>query len=138
MIDPHIFVPAFFMFGSIRKSVEPTEQWKPTFSDTKVMREGMSKFQVEVINGKKQYPFEQYCRSEGIIGFTDNGQIMVKSAFNWGRAIKTHALLQWESEKDMERMFEAYPEERGAYEAKLEVVKNQIRALFTSMKVAEL
>lgn len=131
-----LFLVAFG--GSLRVKSESTEEWKPSFNDTKVMREGMSKFQVEVINGKKQYPFEQYCVSEGIIGFTDNGQISVKSAFNWGRAIKTHALLQWENEKEMEKMFAAYPEEKEAYEAKLEVVKNQIRALFSSMKVAEL
>ncbi len=128
-----LFLVAFG--GSLRIKSEPTEQWKPSFNDTKVMREGMAKFQVEVINGKKQYPFEQYCASEGIIGFTDNGQILVKSAFNWGRAIKTHSLLQWENEKEMEKMFIAYPEEKEAYEAKLEVIKNQIRALFTSMKV---
>lgn len=119
----------------MRNQPELTEEWKPSFNDTRVMREGMAKFQVEVINGKKQYPFEQYCASEGMIGFTDNGQISVKSEFNWGRAIKTHAMLQWENEKEMEKMFAAYPEEEVAYEAKLEVVKNQIRALFTSMKV---
>ena len=124
-----------FALLAMRQTSAPTEEWKPSFSDTKIMREGMAKFQVEVINGKKQYPFEQYCRSEGIIGFTSNGQIQVKSAFNWGRAIKTHALLKWENEKEMERMFAAYPEEREAYEAKLEVIKNEIRALFGKMKL---
>lgn len=128
---------AGFALFAIRKPKEEQQEWKPSLTDSNLLEEEMKEFHVKEVNGKKQYPFELWARSKGYISFTDHGQISVVSAFEWKRALKTYDLLKWKRNKDMDALFQAYPEEREAYESKLEVVKNQIRALFTSMKVKE-
>ena len=118
------------------KQPEPTEQWKPTLRDTAVMREALTKYEVKVINGKKRYPFEQYCASKGWISFQDNGQLAVTSPESWRQACAIYDLMKWENGKEMDKMFTAYPETQFDYEQKIEAVKNEIRALFGKMKVA--
>lgn len=117
---------------------EEKNEWSPTSIDTRALAEGMKGLKVKQIGGRNWYPFEQYCLSKGIISVGEgmySGQLQVVSPFEWGRIIKTHELLKWQNEKDMEKIFQAFPEEKEAYEAKLEVLKNEIREIFTRMKV---
>ena len=138
MIDPHALIGiALFAWNNKDK---PTTQdvWKPTNSDTHTLREGMKEFTVKKIDNCNWYPFEQYCLSKGIVSVGEGmyeGQLQISNTFEWYRLNKTHSLMQWQDEKDMEKMFTAFPEERVSYEIKLETVKNEIRALFGKMKV---
>ena len=118
----------------MKKQSEPVEQYKPSMTEAQEMERGMKEFPVQVINGKKQYPFEQYCVDKGYISFLPNGQIQVRSAFNWARATKVYDLVQWKRAKDLEDIFEQFPEEKVAYENKLQAIFVDIRKLFTSMK----
>ncbi len=81
-----------------------------------------------------QYPFELYCEKEGLLSFDRHGDIMVKNAFGYARAIETNSLKEWLDQKDMEQLFATFPGERAAYELRLEPIKKQIRALFSGLK----
>lgn len=133
MIDPNTF--ALIGLFAFKRDKDPVENWKPTLRDTADMRTRLLEFPAMVINGKKQYPFEQYCESKGWISFMENGQVTVKNEFQWRRACDTYDLMKWENAKEMERLFAAFPEEEAAYEKRLEVVKDSIRALFGKMTV---
>lgn len=119
----------------MKRQQEPVEKWKPTSSNANDLREGMKSFAAKLINGKMQYPFEQYCVSKGIISLMSNGQIEIRNPETWRQALKAWDLMKWQDNKDMEKLFVAYPEEREAYETKLEGFKQQIRSVFGSKRV---
>jgi hypothetical protein len=131
----HIIVPGMFLIGAIKSNAQPQDEWKPTSSDTRALREGMMNFETRVIGKRKWYPFEQYCLSKGIIGHTEEGMITVVSPTDWSRINRTWDLMKWQDNQDLKKLLAANPEEREAYEARLEEVKVGIRALFTGMKV---
>lgn len=117
------------------RQTEPVEKWEPTIEDANRLEQSLKQYEVKVINGKKQYPFEQWCADENIIRFLDNGTISIKSTFNWHRLNKTYALLKWKQDKELEDILERYPEERLAYENKLSSFFADVRSLFGKVKV---
>lgn len=130
MIDPHI--PAFLLIGFLKKGfVAEANDWKPTRTDVLKLRDDMSKFQVKVINGKKQYPFEQHLVSKGICSFGDFGELQLISPENYRKATDTYGLHQWIEDKDQEQLFQAYPEERVAWNQK-------ITEMFASMRKVDM
>lgn len=121
-----------------RKERDPLEDefvWKPTHADTQKLAEGMSKFQRKQINGRWVYPFEQYVASKGIIGFDDHGSIIVKNVQEWIRLNEIDSLLKWEQERDLEHLFQTFPEEKVAHEQRIEAIKAECRAILSKTAV---
>lgn len=125
MIDAHIIGFALLAL----KKIQPLQDfsWKPTKQDVLALRAELSQYDPKVINGRKQYPFEQHLVRKGICSFTDRGQLAVISPELYKRENDIYGLSQWMQEKDQEQLFQAYPEERVAWEQK-------IRAMFSSIK----
>lgn len=123
-----------FALLAVRQQHEPQDSWKPSSKEADELREGIKQFQMKVINGKKQYPFEQYCASKGLIRFLDNGQFGVLYPLGWNKILKTWDLMKWQDDQDREKAFTAFPEEREEYDARIEKIKVEIRALLTTVK----
>lgn len=130
MIDAHMLGLA--LIGFARQVVAPVEKWKPSHQDAKEMREGMKEFETKVINGRKWYPFEQYCASKNLIKAGSKGEFVVLYHQGWQQAMDTKELMDWQDWQDREAVFAAMPEEREIYEAKLEGIRKEIRALVGS------
>lgn len=124
----HIPVGLVFLGAFIKKN-QPVDEfsWKPTKQDVLALRAELAQYDPKVINGHKQYPFEQHLVRKGICSFTNDGQLAVISPELYKREDDIYGLSQWMQEKDQEQLFQAYPEERVAWEEK-------IRAMFSSIK----
>lgn len=112
-----------------RYSEQPTEKWIPTSADTDEMRKGMKAFETKVINGRKWYPFEQYCYSKEYIKPGKYGEMIVCSIPGWQKANEIKDLLEWQNQKDLESFHQAHPEEREKHEVKVRAIMSEIKKL---------
>lgn len=135
MIDVHNILPLLVFFGSLRVKNEPPEKWRPSNEDTKKLEEGMKSFEMQVLNGKKWYPFELYCRSINIISEGSQGQFIIHNTYEWPHLLATKDLLEWQQDKDQETFFQAYPEEREAREGRMDKLRTEIRAIIGKIAV---
>lgn len=116
---------------------EESEVWKPSVKDAQLLSEKLKLFSAKVISGKKIYPFEQYLESEGIIRIDDTGHMFVKSPQRYYRGTEVKGLMDWIAQKDQETLFHAFPEERIAYQARIEKIGKEARKLFTHFKIPD-
>lgn len=124
-------LPFLVFLGSVKwKGTEevPT-QWKPTRQDVLALRAELAKYQPKVINEKKQYAREQDLVAKGICSFGDHGELQIVSPQMYQQAEETYGLHQWMQEKDQEQLFQAYPEEKVAWEQKIAGMFASTRAL---------
>lgn len=105
--------------------------WKPSKVDVMKLREEMSKYEPQMINGRKQYPIELVLRDRGGISFGDYGERQIVSPQIYKQTEDIYGLHQWMQEKDQDQLFQAYPEERVAWDQK-------IREMFASMRKVSL
>lgn len=120
MIDPHI--PAFLLIGVgfLKKGVAADEfAWKPTKNDVLALRAELKQYEPKIINGRKQYAIEQHMQKAGAISFGEFGERMILSPELYKKIDDTYGLHQWMQEKDMEQLFQAYPEEEVAHKQKI-------------------
>lgn len=106
------------------------EIYKPSAREAKDLSEKLAKFQPLKINGKKQYPFEQFLYSQGIISFGAFGEIQVINPQAYKKYIDINGLRQYIEEQEMEQMFQAFPEEREVYARKIRSMFADIKSLF--------
>ena len=134
MIDAHAL--GFLLIGFARKFREASqsEKWQPSSREANEMREGMSKFDVKVINGRTWYPFEQYAASQTLIKAGKHGEFIVLNTTGWKHALETKDYMEWQNEQDRQSLFAAFPDEKEAYESRVELIKNDIRAMFAGIK----
>lgn len=138
MITPTI--PFLLFLGSVKwKSgdTQVVDQWKPTKQDVLKLRDEMAKFEPKVVNGKKQYQFELYLVSRGVLSFGEYGDWQVINPQEFRKQDSIYSLSQWMYEKDMEALFLAYPEEKVAYQEKIHAMFNDMREVFKSKKITE-
>lgn len=113
-----------FVLMSVRKVQQETEGWKPTAREAAELEEKLKPFSAKIVNGRKQYPFELYLESKDIISFGAFGQIQVKNPLMYYRMNKTDSLREWIADQEMEKMFNAFPEERETHKVKMsEIIK---------------
>lgn len=111
----------------MRKETQQEPAWKPSMEDVRKLEEGMSSFAAKEVNGKKQYPFELYLADRGVIRFGDYGEKIVLSTEAYWKMGEIYDLMMWKKEKDLEAIFQQFPEERKAHQEK-------IRAIFADMR----
>lgn len=134
MIDPHI--PAFLLIGVgfLKKGVAADEfAWKPTKNDVLALRAELKQYEPTIINGRKQWPMEQHLVKKGICAFLDNGQLAISSPQLYKREQDIYGLHQWMLEKDQDALFQAYPEERDAWEDNIKAMFKDVRKLTKSI-----
>ncbi len=112
------------------KEVVERTVYKPSKREVDALVEGMSKFERKEVNGKKQYPFELFLESQNVISFDDFGQIQVINPQAYKKYIDINSLRQWIDEQEMEKMFQAFPEEREVYAQKIRAMFADIKSLF--------
>lgn len=137
MIDPTHF--SLLLVGMAwNKKNDPLEdefKWKPTREEANELRNALQKFKVQKIGGRNWYAFEQYCLSLGIIKEL-NGYIVVRSPEEWRKKNDLWDYMKWEDQKNLEMFFQANPEERVAYEQRLQAIVEECRKVIHGMKVA--
>ncbi len=112
------------------EKVVEREQYKPSKREVDALVEGMAKFERKEVNGRKQYPFELFLESQNIISFDDFGQIQVINPQAYKKYIEINGLRQYIDEQEMEKMFEAFPEEREIYNLKIRQMFSEVKSLF--------
>lgn len=125
-------IPVLLALGSVFvKKGQSTDDfaWKPTKQDVMKLREEMAQYQPQVINGRKQYPIELVLRDRGAISFGEYGERMISSPEIYNKTEDTYGLHQWLLEKDQDALFQAYPEEREAWEDKIKAMFKGFREL---------
>lgn len=122
-------IPVLLALGSVfvKRGEIQEPQWKPSKVDVMKLREGMANFEAKVVNGRRQYPFELYLQSKGILSFGEYGEWQVCSPLEYTRASETYGLHKWMNEKDQAQFFQAYPEEKSIWQDKM-------RSMFESIK----
>lgn len=118
-----------------KKSEEETEGWRPSASEANNLREDLKRFSAKEVNGRKQYPFELYLESRGIISFGPEGGIQVISPREFYRFNEIDSLREWQDKKDREKLFAAFPEEREKHYAWLSEMWAGIREHMRSIAV---
>lgn len=141
--------PFLLLLGSVFvKKNEPVEYaWKPGSRDVYDLRKELEKFPKEsreVVNyrngdpfsiTKNFYPFELYMEKNGIISFDEMGQIQVISVENYRRASETYALHHWMEEKDQEKLFAQFPDEKTAHKEKVAKLFTELRSVMVGKTV---
>ena len=118
-----------------KRNQEPRDEWKPTNADTQFLAEQMKGLETITVGKKRYGAFEQAVAKDGTIRLDAEG-IVVRNVEQWQKALKTQSLLEWQQGKDMDALFQAYPEERETYESKLDVIRAQIRAIVGSKAIS--
>ncbi len=106
------------------------EQYKPSQREALDLAEKLKAFTTKVVNGRKQYPFELFLESQNIISFDNFGMIQVVNPQAYKKYIDINGLRQWIDEQEMEKMFDAFPEEREVYADKIRSMFADIKSLF--------
>lgn len=116
----------------MKKIQEPIsrEVYKPSAREAKDLSEKLSKFTKKLVNGRMQYPFELFLESENIISFDKFGMIQVVNPQAYKKYIDVNGLRQWIDEQEIEKMFQAFPEEREVYQEKVRAMFSDIKSLF--------
>jgi hypothetical protein len=116
----------------MKKINDPVQReiYKPSQREALDLSEKLKAFTPKVVNGRKQYPFELFLESQQIIRFDKFGMIQVVNPQAYKKYIDINSLRQWIDEQEMERMFQAFPEERVAYEKKVRAMFADIKSLF--------
>lgn len=135
MITPTLFI-GFGALAMKKMQEDFTPLWKPSEKDVRELEKGMNAFTKKIVNGRMQYPLELYLESKDYISFGEFGQIQVKNPLMYGRMGEIESLRQWIAEKEMERMFESFPEERVAYDKKRVQILASLRNVDKSRKTA--
>lgn len=105
-------------------------EWKPSLREAKDLSEKLKLFSKKEVNGRMQYPFELFLQKENIISFGKFGEIQVRNVFQYHRMSEIESLKKWHDEKEMENLFQAFPEEKEAFELKKQEWMMDIRAMF--------
>lgn len=123
-----------FAVLAVRKLPETAQEyWKPTAKDAQELSESLKNFAAKEINGKKQYPFEQYMESKDVVSFGSFGQIQVKNPLMYDRMNQIESLRSWIADKDMEAIFQAFPEERAIHQAKIKKLMSSVSRISTTV-----
>lgn len=107
------------------------DAFKPSISDALALGRDLAKYSPRIINGKKQYPFEQYLEAKGIIRFGDFGEMNIKKPGEFHRLTQLNDLRQWKAEQDQEEHFQAFPEEREAWQARIAKIMQEIKEILS-------
>lgn len=130
MIDPHI--PAFLLIGVgfLKKGVSSDEfAWKPTKQDVLALRAELKQYESKEINGRRQPTFQQHLVAKGICSLQEDGQLAVVSPFLYKREQDIKGLSDWIAEQDQKALFQAYPEEKVAYQQKIAEMIRGMRSM---------
>lgn len=106
---------------------EETEAWRPSKREALDLAENLKGFEMRVVNGRKQYPFELYLEKIGVISFGKFGEIMVASPQRYWQLNEINSFREWLAEKDQETFFEAYAEERVAFQERVAVMWKELK-----------
>lgn len=121
----------------MRNKQEPTEKWKPSKEDIEKLRIGMGRFSRAKVQDRWWYPFEQYCRSLGVITDGADGQIVVRAPEAWRQLNDTYDFLKWQQQKDQELYFQANPEAEAEYNERLKAFFTDFRKILTNVTTKE-
>lgn len=124
---------AMSRFKEREERQDTPEGWKPSRADVNKLRAGMQNFSSKIVNGKKQYPFELYMEAEGIISFGPKGEMRVKYPLGFKRAQEIYSLHQFIEWEELQDVFAQFPEEKEAYEAKVEKWRSEVRQMLKSV-----
>jgi hypothetical protein len=111
------------------------EGWKPSRADVNQLREKMKHFSEKIINGRKQYPFNQYLEAEGIVSFDKHGDMQVRQPLPYKRAFETYDLHQYIEWEELQSVFQQFPEEKEAYDKKIARIFQEIRQILSRVAV---
>jgi len=118
----------------MKKYAEEKTEWKPSRQEAMELSSNIKAFSPVKINGRTQYPFEQYLSQENIISFGPHGEWQVKNPFQFARMSKTNSLLEWITDKELEAALQI-PEEKEAYEDKRRQWMMDCRAVLERFRV---
>lgn len=111
------------------------QEFKPSLRDAQDLDAKLALYSPRKINGRNQYPFEQYLNDQNIIRFDEHGDIVIRQIGEFHRLNQINGLREWKRDKDLVAILETMPEEKAAHEEKIEKIRVEIRALFKGMKL---
>ncbi len=109
---------------------EETVKWTPSAHDAKTLAEKLSTYKTREQYGRKQYPFEQYLEDRRVIRYGENGETIVVDPFSFHRQTEINSLREWIAEQDQESFFQANPEERVAFQERVQALRATVRSVF--------
>lgn len=118
------------------KQEEPQQkQWTPSMKEADILSEKLKGFEKTQIQKYTYYPIHMLMLKEGIIGTDEKyGAIMVRSPERYKQTMDTYDLMRWKQDKDAESLYQAFPEERVAAEVRIELIRQDVRNIFTNAK----
>lgn len=111
------------------------EEFKPSLNDAAQLTEDLKGFQRKQVNGRWQYPFELYLNSIDVIRFGKFGEIIIKKPMEFHRLGKVNSLRKWKEEKDLEAIFQQFPEEKVVYDTRIKKITDDISAFMRKIKI---
>lgn len=122
------------LFALRKQTPEESEGWNPSAREANELHEALKAFPPKEVNGRKQYAFELYCEKKGIISFGEWGQILVRNPLQYHRALKVEGLRNWIQQQEQEKLFQAFPEEKVAWEKKIAALLQEWRLAGATVK----
>lgn len=98
---------------------EDAVAWKPSFHEANDLSDKLKLFSKKEMNGKMQYPLELFLFKEGVISFDQFGRVQVVNPFQYHRYTQINSLREWLAEKDMQNLFQSFPEEKELFDLKI-------------------
>lgn len=93
--------------------------WTPTLREAKDLEEALKLFSAKRIGPRLIPKFLLWCETKNYISFDEFGNVSVKNPLAYHRAIETDSLREWHNAKELEHIFESFPEERVAFQQKI-------------------
>lgn len=115
-----------------QEPVTERQEYRASQNQANDLSEKLKLFTRHKVNGRMQYPYELYLESENIISFDKFGMIQVVNPILYFQMNKVESLRQYINEQEMEKMFQAFPEEREAYQEKIRAFISSFRRLTKS------
>lgn len=105
--------------AKFKENKQEQPKWYPTNNDVADLKEKLRPFKQTRINGKLQTPFNQYCKTVGVIGFDEYGERIVYSPGDYKRLSDIYERGQTQENAANEAFLDQHPEERAKLFAKI-------------------
>lgn len=114
---------------------ELADEFKPNLRDALTLRDSLAKYSPRKVNGRTQYPFHQYCLEKNVIRLDDFGGAIITNVSEFHRLNELNNLREWKADKDLEAVFQQFPEEKEIHQTKIALIIKEIKEMLTRKKV---
>lgn len=112
------------------------DEFKPNIRDAVALGRDLAKYSPSIIGTRRVYPFEQYLSEKGIIKIGTCVRIILQP-MEYHRLLQLNDLWEWKRDKDLEAVFQQFPEEKEIHQSKIAVIVQEIKDLLTGKKLKQ-